>query len=473
MSRFYDAVVVGAGPNGLAAAIVLAEAGRAVLVLEAGDTVGGGCRTAQVTLPGFHHDLCAAIHPMAVLSPLFRRLPLVDYGLRWIAPDAPLAHPFDDGSAAVLCRSVAETGASLGPDGDAWASMMRPFLRRFEALSGEIMKPVRVPTHPLLMARFGALALRSASGVNRRFRGEAARALFAGCAAHSFLPLERAGSASFGLVLALAGHAVDWPCAAGGSQRLVDSLAAYLQRLGGDIDVNREVRTLSDVPRTRAVLFDTSTHALARIAGDALPAAFRRRLEGVRRGPAVFKVDWALREPIPWVAPGCRRAATVHVGGTAEEIASSERDANSGRLCERPFILVAQQSLFDPQRAPEGRHTGWAYCHVPLGSSVDMTERIERQIERFAPGFRDVILARRTMSPAQMEAYNPNNIAGDITGGANDLRQFLFRPTPRWNPYRTPNPRLLLCSSATPPGGGVHGMCGYWAAQSALGSILR
>jgi phytoene dehydrogenase-like protein len=474
VDRSYDAVVVGAGPNGLAAAVVLAEAGRSVLVLEAKPTIGGGCRTEDVTLPGFHHDLCAAIHPMGIVSPLLRRLPLEKFGLTWKHAPAPLAHPFDDGSAAVLHRSLTATGATLGEDAEAWERVMRPFLKDSDAFFADILKPVRVPRHPLRMARFGAIGLRScASVVRSRFRGAKARALFGGCAAHSFLALDATASASFGLVLALVGHATDWPCAEGGSARIIDSLAAYLQSMGGRIEVGRDVRSLADLPAARAVLFDVAPSALERIAGAELPAGFRRQLRRFKQGPGVFKIDWALSGQIPWKAPECLRAATVHVAGTFDELAQSERAVVDGRVAERPFVLVAQQSMFDPTRAPAGHHTGWAYCHVPHASTTDMTERIERQIERFAPGFRDVILARRTMSPADVEAHNPNMIGGDIGGGANDFSQFFFRPTLRWNPYTTPNRRLFLCSSSTPPGGGVHGMCGYWAATSALRTVLR
>jgi phytoene dehydrogenase-like protein len=470
----YDAVVVGAGPNGLAAAIVLAEAGRSVLVVEAKASIGGGCRTEDVTLPGFHHDICAAIHPMGAVSPLLRRLPLEQFGLTWVQAPAPLAHPFDDGSAAVLHRSPGATGATLGPDAAAWQQLMHPFLANADALFEEILKPVRIPRHPLLMAHFGALGLRSCTSLVRsRFEGVKAKALFAGCAAHSFLALDAAASASFGLVLALVGHATDWPCARGGSQHIVDSLAAYLRSLGGHIEVGREVRALADVPPSRAVLFDVTPSALERIAGPALPNGYRRQLLAFRHGPGVFKIDWALAGPIPWKASECAHAATVHAAGTYEEIVASEYAATHGAIAERPFVLVAQQSLFDDTRAPAGQHTGWAYCHVPHGATVDMTAAIERQIERFAPGFTDLILARRTMSPAEVEAHNPNMSGGDIGGGANDLTQFFFRPTRRWDPYSTPNPRLFLCSSSTPPGGGVHGMCGYWAAMSALASVLR
>jgi phytoene dehydrogenase-like protein len=469
----YDAVVVGAGPNGLAAAVVLAEAGKSVLVLEAKDTIGGGCRTEEVTLPGFQHDICAAIHPMGVVSPLLRRLPLDRFGLRWVQAPAPLAHPFEDGSAAVLHRSLTATGETLGQDADAWTALMTPFLTNADAFFSEILRPVRIPRRPIQMARFGALGLRSCTSLARsRFQGPKARALFAGCAAHSFLPLDAPASASFGLVLALVGHATDWPCAEGGSGRIIASLAGYLKSLGGEIEVERDVRSLADVPPSRAVLFDVRPEALARIADRALSTSFRRQLTRFRAGPGVFKVDWALKGPIPWTAPECLRAATVHVAGTFDELVRSEDAAVNGRVIDRPFVLVAQQSMFDPTRAPAGQHTGWAYCHVPHGSDVDMTERIEQQIERFAPGFRDQILARRAMSPGDIERHNSNMVGGDIGGGANDITQFFFRPTRRWNPYTTPNPRLFLCSSSTPPGGGVHGMCGYWAAKAALAKAL-
>jgi phytoene dehydrogenase-like protein len=469
----YDAVVVGAGPNGLAAAIVLAEAGRSVLVLEASDTIGGGCRTAELTRPGFLHDICAAIHPMATVSPLLRRLPLDQFGLRWVHAPAPLAHPLDDGTAVMLDRSLAATAQGLGEDRSAWERLMRPFVARSDALFAEVLRPMRLPRYPLQMAQFGATGLASCAAlVTRRFTGARARALFAGCAAHSCLALEATASASFGLVLAVAGHATDWPCAEGGSRRIVDSLAAYLASRGGQVEVGQEVRSMRDIPPSRAVLFDVAPRALDRIAGDTFTAGFRQQLQRYRHGPGVFKVDWALSGPIPWRAQDCLRAATVHVGGTFEELAASEAAVVSGRIAERPFVLVAQQSLFDRTRAPEGFHTGWAYCHVPHGADVDMTERIERQIERFAPGFRDLVLARHTMPPAAVEAHNPNMIGGDIAGGANSLRQLLFRPTRRWNPYTTPDPRIFLCSSSTPPGAGVHGMCGYWAARAALDRVL-
>ena len=464
----YDAVIVGAGQNGLTAAIILARAGFSVLVLEAHEKIGGGCRTAELTLPGFRHDVCAAIHPMGVLSPVFRELQLEQHGLEWVQTPAPLAHPLPEGRAAVLRYSLDETSRSLGEDEKVWRQTFAPFLENSAAFFSEILRPIRVPAHPLLMARFGLTALRSAEAAVRRFRTNEARALFTGCAAHAILPLDRAGTASFGLVLALAAHAIGWPCARGGSQSIIGSMERALLAAGGEIRTDHTVRSLNDIPPSKVVLFDLSPRQLAEIAATHLPSSYVRRLKNFKMGPGVFKVDWALAGPIPWKNPECVLAATVHVGGTAEEIMRSEHEMGSGRAPEKPFVLLAQQSMFDHTRAPAGQHTGWAYCHVPPGCPTDMTERIEAQIERFAPGFRDLILARHTRSPAEYEAYNANFIGGDIGGGANTLMQFLFRPFARWNPYTTPNPRLFLCSSSTPPGGGVHGMCGYWAAQAAV-----
>ncbi|MEA2238831.1 MAG: hypothetical protein QOC81_3555 [Thermoanaerobaculia bacterium] len=466
----FDAVVVGAGPNGLSSAIVLARAGLSVLLLEAHETIGGGARTAELTLPGFHHDVCSAIHPMAVVSPFFQTLPLKEHGLEWRESPYAIAHPLDDGTAAVLELSIDKTASRFGADGDAYRKLMHPFSGHAAALFDEILRPIRLlPHHPLLLARFGLNGARSALAVAKRFRGDAARALFGGCAAHSFLPLDAAGSASFGLVLAIAGHTTGWPCARGGSVAIVNALASYFRSLGGTIRTSTPIRSMRDVPSSRAVLFDVTPRQLAAIAGDDLPPSYVRKLCGYRYGPGVFKVDWALDGPIPWRAEECKGAATVHVGGTIEEMANHEGAIWQGRTTERPFVLVAQQSLFDDTRAPAGKHTGWGYCHVPHGSTEDMTERIESQIERFAPGFRDRIVARHTMNTAAYEAYNANVVGGDIAGGANNLLQVMARPFLRRDPYSTPNRRIFLASSSTPPGGGVHGMCGYWAAQSALG----
>jgi phytoene dehydrogenase-like protein len=468
-----DVIVVGGGPNGLAAGIQLARAGLSVLIVEAKETIGGGARTRELTLPGFRHDICSAIHPMAVVSPFFKMMPLEDFGLRWAYSPAAIAHPLDDGSAAVMQQSLERTAESLGPDGPAYKRLMKPFVDNADALFQEILRPINpVTRHPFLLARFGLTGLRTAIGVASHFKTPHARALFAGCAAHSFLPLEAAASASFGMALALAGHATGWPCAIGGSEAIIDAMAAYFRSLGGEILTNYPVRTLSDIPESRAVIFDLTPRQVAAIAGDELPPSYVRKLRSFRYGPGVFKVDWALDGPIPWKAEACFRAATVHVGGTIEEIAVHERKTWNGEVDERPFVLVAQQSMFDVTRAPEGKYTGWAYCHVPNGSTRDMTEPIVRQIERFAPGFRQRILATHTYNCADYEAHNANFVGGDIAGGANNLTQFLMRPFPTTDPYSTPNERLFIGSSSTPPGGGVHGMCGYWAARSVLRRVF-
>lgn len=469
----YDVAIVGAGPNGLTAAAVLSLAGLSVIVLERNARIGGSCRTESLTQPGFLHDVCAAIHPMGVVSPIFRNLQLTSHGLEWLTAPLPLAHPLDDGRAVVLSRRLSETAASLGADEHAWDALFRPFVERHERFFPEILKPLRAPREPWLMTRFGLTGLRSCAALVRRFASVEAKALFAGSAAHSFLPLDAAGTAAFGLVLAVAGQAVDWPCARGGSQQIVEALAARARAAGCEIHTDITVRSLMDVPSSRAVLFDVTPRQLLAIAGRDLSVSYRRRLERYRYGAAAFKIDYALSRKIPWRAPACADAATVHVGGTFEEIARSESEANLGRPADAPFVIVAQQSHFDDTRAPEGRHTGWAYCHVPHGSTVDMTERIERQIERFAPGFRDTILDRHVMTPAALESHNPNLVGGDILGGATTLAQSLFRPFPRVDPYATSSSRIFLCSSSTPPGGGIHGMCGYWAARSVLRRVFR
>jgi phytoene dehydrogenase-like protein len=469
-----DAIVVGSGPNGLAAAIALARAGRSVLVLEAAETVGGGTRTAELTLPGFRHDVCSAIHPLGLGSPYLRTLPLEMHGLEWIQPPVPLAHPFDDGTAALLERSIEATGETLGDDAGSYRKLMSPLVRRADTLLSELLGPFRLPRHPFLLARFGLSAILPADRLaRRRFEGARARGLFAGLAAHSMLRLSLSPSAAFGIMLGLLGHHVGWPVPRGGSQAIADALASYLRSLGGEIECGRRVESLAELPAARAILLDVTPRQLLSIAADRLPARYRRQLEGYRYGPGVFKLDLALDGPIPWTAEGCACTATVHLGGTLEEIAASESTMSRGEHAERPYVLVAQQSLFDPTRAPAGKHTAWAYCHVPNGSTVDMTERIEAQIERFAPGFRDLVLARSAKGPAELEAYNANYVGGDINGGVQDLRQHFTRPVARRVPYSTPAKGVYLCSSSTPPGGGVHGMCGYWAARAALRSALR
>lgn len=475
MADAYDAIIIGSGPNGLAAAITLAQAGQRVLVLEAKATVGGGMRTAELTLPEFKHDLCSAIHPLGMGSPFFRSLPLERYGLEWIQPPLPLAHPLEGGRAATLAHDLEATATGLGADAPTYRRLIGPLVQGWNTLAPQILGPLlRFPRSPVLLARFGLPALMPAMTLARwGFKTEEARALFAGLAGHSMLPLEAPGSAAIGLVLGLLAHAVGWPIPKGGSQMIADALAAYLQELGGEIITAHEVTLLEELPSARVVICDVTPRQLLRLAGERLPLTYRQKLERYRKGPGVFKVDYALNGPIPWQAEVCSRAGTVHVGGTLADIALSERAMSQGRHPERPYLLVAQQSLFDPTRAPAGKHTAWAYCHVPNGSTIDMTERIEAQLERFAPGFKARVLARHTMNAQDLEGYNPNYLGGDINGGAQTLWQTLARPTLSLRPYRTPARGLYLCSSSTPPGGGVHGMCGYHAAQAALAELGR
>ncbi len=462
-----DAVIVGAGPNGLAAAIVLAGAGKSVRLLEAESTIGGGTRSQALTLPGFIHDVCSSVLPLAHASPFFRTLPLAEYGLTYDHPPIPLAHPLDDGSAGVLDRSLAVTASGLGRDGAAYRHLMEPIERHAALLTRQFLGPPRPSAHLVTLARFGIPALRSAAALAAsRFRTEQARALFVGLGAHSMLSLRRPATASFGLVLAAAGHAYGWPFAHGGSRRVADALAALLRALGGTIALDVRVASMPQLSSRRVVLFDLTPRQVLPIASSQWPDGFSRQLQRFRYGPGVFKVDWALDGPIPWRAPACRQAGTVHVGGAFDEVVAAEDAVAEGGVAERPFVILAQPTVADPTRAPAGKHVGWAYCHVPNGSTVDMRGRIEAQVERFAPGFTSRILARQVMGPADIERHNANNVGGDINGGIADLRQLFIRPTSRL--YATPNRQLYLCSSSTPPGGGVHGMCGYYAARAAL-----
>ncbi|MDJ0752927.1 MAG: NAD(P)/FAD-dependent oxidoreductase [Ardenticatenaceae bacterium] len=465
----YDAIVIGSGPNGLSAAVELARQGAGVLVVEAAAEIGGGTRTAALILSGFQHDFCSAVHPMGVLSPFWQKLPLDQHGLQWIYPEASVAHPLDDEPAVLLTKDLAETAGNLGLDGRSWKRMIRPLLRHGQGLVNDALGPLGIPRHPLIFLWFGLQGMLPATSYARiKFRRRRGRAVFGGCAAHSALPLEKPFSGAVGLIFALTAHLVNWPVAAGGSQAITKALAGYLRQLGGEIQTDFKVTQLNQLPESRVVLFDTDPLQLAAIAGEALPTSYRRRLQKYNFGPGVFKLDWALDQPISWADPRCLQASTVHIGGTLEEIALSERDAWYGRHAQRPFLILCQQSQFDPDRAPDGQHTGYAYCHVPGGSTVDMTEAIENQVERFAPGFKETILARHKTNTQDFFHYNPNYVGGAITGGAADMTQLFTRPVARLDPYSTPNPRLFLCSHSTPPGGGVHGMCGYHAARSAL-----
>ena len=474
-SPHYDAVIVGSGPNGMAAGITLAREGLRVLIVEARDTPGGGMRSAELTRPGFVHDICSAVHPMAGMSPFMRGLPLAKFGLEWVHPEILLAHPLAGGRAAGLWRSVDETAESL-PQGDGarWRRLMEPLVPRAEGLFADLLGPLPLwPGEPLALARFGLGAVRSAVGLAKgKFCSEEARALFVGNGAHSFLPLERSFTAAVGLALGLAGHAGGWPVARGGSGAIASAMARYFEALGGELRCGVTVSDVRELPEAAAVLCDTGPRAVARLAQAWLPLGYRRRLERYRYGPGVFKMDYALSEPVPWLNPWCRRAGTVHVGGTMAELAAAERATWEGQETDRPFVLVGQQSECDPLRAPAGQHTLWAYAHVPSGSRKNYAEVIANQIERFAPGFRDVVLASHAMDPGAVEAYNANTVGGDVIGGVMDWRQLFTRPVARWNPYTTPHPKLFHCSSATPPGAGVHGMCGYHAARTVLRRVF-
>jgi phytoene dehydrogenase-like protein len=459
--------VIGAGPNGLAAAIVLAQARLQVDVLEAELTPGGAARTLELTLPGFRHDFGSAVYPLGAGSPFFSSLPLTDHGLEWIHSPAALAHPLDDGTVVMLERDLDENKDSLGIDGPVWDKLMRPFVERWTEFAPEVLRPVPfISRHPWLMARFGMVALQSARAVACRFRNQRTRALFAGLAAHSFLSLDEPLSAAFAILMAVPAHAVGWPIPRGGAQALTNALCGFLSTFGSKVSTSTPVRSLAALANYDLLLCDLTPRQLVKVAGQRLSESYKRRLGRYRYGAGVFKVDYALKAPIPWKAPGCLRAATVHLGGSFEEIAASEKAVRMGYVADRPFVLLAQPSLFDSSRAPAGKHTAWAYCHVPNGSKANMLEKMEDQIERFAPGFRELILARRVFSPADLESMDANLVGGDIGGGIVDIRQFLFRPT--WRHYATSARDVYICSASTPPGGGVHGMCGYHAAKMAL-----
>ena len=468
-----DAVVVGSGPNGFSAAILLARAGLSVQVIEGAATIGGGARTEELTLPGFAHDVCSAVHPLAVASPFWSTLPLQSYGLSWIVPPISLAHPLDSGPPATLSRDIEQTSRSLGEDAHAYRSLIEPFAQRWHSLAPDILGPLHLPRHPFLLSRFALRGVTSARWlVHRQFSGDRARALFGGIAGHAMQPLDHAGTSAIAMVLTAASHHAGWPIPVGGSRHIATALGSYFTELGGQIETGTPVRSLSELPRARAILLDVTPRQLLRIAERELPRSYKRLLARFVYGPGVFKVDWALATPAPWRAEECREAGTLHLGGTFDELAASEAAVARGEHPERPTVLLAQPSLFDRSRAPGDAHTLWGYCHVPSGSTADMLPRIEAQIERFAPGFRDRVLARHVMTTAELEAHNPNLIGGDIGEGANTLRQLFFRPVVRWNPYKTPVRGLYLCSSSTPPGGGVHGMCGYHAARTALKDIF-
>lgn len=468
----FDAVVVGSGPNGLAAAILLQRNGLSVLLIEGKGTIGGGMRSAELTLPGFTHDICSAIHPLAAGSPFFATLPLAQHGLEYIYPEIDAAHPFDDGTAAILKHSITETALALGADEEAYLQLLHPIMHSWPSIAPDVLGPLHFPKHPLAMAKFGLKALTSATHLSKIFKTEKAKGLLAGMAGHAMQPLSNAATSAVALVLMVNSHLRGWPMPKGGTQSLANALAGYFMSIGGKIETNFYVRSMEQLPSASAVLFDIAPQQLLQIAGHKFSSLYKWQLERYRYGMGVFKVDWALDSPVPFAAEECRKAGTVHIGNTMTEIANNEQQTWNGHHPEKPFILLAQPSVFDPNRAPEGKHTVWAYCHTPANSTVDMTDIIEKQIERFAPGFRDRILARHTFNSVQMEEYNPNYVGGDINSGVIDLGQLFTRPALRWSPYRTSEKGIYLCSASTPPGGGVHGMCGYYAAKRVLKDVF-
>lgn len=469
----YDAVVVGSGPNGLSAAIFLQQAGLSVLILEAKEQIGGGLRSAELTMPGYLHDVCSAIHPLAVSSPFLKTLPLKNHGLDFVYPEVSAAHPFDSGDAAVLKGSAEETASDLGSDAGAYLELLEPLLRKWPDLLSDILGPLGIPDHPLDLASFGLKALRSASAMTAKFRTEKARGLWAGMAAHSMQPLGNLTTAAIGMVLLATGNKVGWPIPIGGSKAIADSLSSYFLSLGGRIQTGVPVKSMSDIPQASAILFDLTPKQLLEIAPERFSPLYRWQLQRYRYGMGIFKIDWALDGQVPFKSEACRKAGTIHLGNTFEEIEAAEKMVSRGQHPDKPFVLFAQQSLFDSSRAPEGKHTAWAYCHVPHGSETDMTAAIENQVERFAPGFKDLILAKHTMNTRQVEVYNPNYIGGDINGGVIDITQLFTRPVLSVSPYRTSAKGIYICSSSTPPGGGVHGMCGYHAARQVLKDVFK
>lgn len=471
--KHYEAIVVGAGPNGLAAAITLQKAGLSVLLIEGKDTIGGGMRTQELTLPGFRHDVCSAIHPMALGSPFFANLPLAEHGLTFLHAEVPAAHPFDDGTAAVLYRSIKDTAAAFGRDEKTYLNLIEPIVTDFDKLAEDIMGPLRFPHHPLIMAKFGLNAIRSADSIASKFKTREARGLWGGMSAHSIQQFSNCASSAIGLILSAVGHKYGWPIPKGGSQSIADALGSYFISLGGEIQTGTMVKDINELPSHKVVLFDVTPKQLLQIAGKELSPLYKWQLRRYRHGMGVFKIDWALDGPIPFTSEACSKAATIHLGNTYEEVQRAERLTTAGHHQKKPFVLLSQQSMFDDTRAPLGKHTAWAYCHVPNGSTADMTAAIEQQVDRFAPGFRDRILAKNTMTAKQMELYNPNYIGGDINGGIIDLQQLYTRPALRISPYQTSAKNIYLCSSSTPPGGGVHGMCGFHAAKTALKDLFK